>query len=254
MQLKKLWYVNASRSSNLVASIYVQRLLIKDVLVDSDHEQPIESVVDMLIKRTEGALEVLSYIQRGDKYIAEGNYEKAIVQYEMAIYYDPDNPYHYRHKAECFIGMESYDEAVEVALKAVKLDPYYPGSYLRLAEAYLGKGADKDGFAAFQEAIKLRPNSPITHLRFGQALLLYGDQGNVEQAVEEFRYAMRNDEQVDEIQARYLRYIGQAWAQFEDFPAAIKAYQQALALDPGNRDMRWDLRFARNKLHHTREN
>lgn len=216
--------------------------------LDQGEEKTIEQSIEILLGRTNGALKVLSYIQEGDQALREQEFDKARFKYELACDLDPENPYHFRHLAECLIGMGRYKEAMTAAQKAVDLDPSYPGSYHRLAEAYIGLGDKAKGYNLYEEAIRLKPNDPTTHKRYGQALLLYGDHSDIKRAIEQFKEAMNYDQPQTDFQILYLHYVARALARFGDYETAIDWYRQALALAPNDESLWFELQQNRYEL------
>ena len=88
---------------------------------------------------------------------------------------------------------ESFDKSLktaeELAHKALSLDDSWPGAYSLLGAVYSMKGEVKEAIALNRKAVALSPNSANFHAWLGAILL--DEEGNAEEAIEEFKIARR---------------------------------------------------------------
>lgn len=73
------------------------------------------------------------YYQIGGKYASEGNYEKAIENFNKEIEREPKNYYAWFNKALCNSYLKEYDKSIKHFSKAIELNPDYYKAYLNRA-------------------------------------------------------------------------------------------------------------------------
>lgn len=203
--------------------------------------------VDNLVGRIYGALKVLPSIHQGDTFLRGREWAKALLQYELAHHHDPENPYHLRHIGQCCIRLARYEDAAAALNEALALDPGYPGTYRWLGELCIDKLDYAPAIAWMEKAIELDRRSPDLHRRLGEILALRGEPGDTKKAVDEFKEAMVLDKPEETVQALYLAYIARTYANVAEFEQALSWYEQALALDPTNGIIEFELRLMKSK-------
>lgn len=71
------------------------------------------------------------YKNIGNQEFKEGNYEKAIENYTLAISIDPNNCIYYSNRAGAFINKGDLEQGLKDAEKCLELDSKFIKGYLR---------------------------------------------------------------------------------------------------------------------------
>ena len=168
-----------------------------------------------------------------------------------------------------------YDQAVEAYQQAIKLDATFGAAYHGLARAYVNMGRSPDALAPMQTAVRLEPNDSYTHLdlgitlqnlrRFDEALVeineakrlsprdaavqnylgnLFLNMGRTTDALAAYQEALR----LNPGQAKYKYNSGLALMQLGRFAEAIAPLEEELRADPRHREARYLLSDAYGKL------
>lgn len=109
--------------------------------------------------------------------------------------------------------------------------------------AYYHQGAYDDALRAYESALVNAPDNGLFYFNVAQAL---EGRGEVEQAIEALEQAiLRGDRSVQVASYHNLGNVYFRQGRYED---AIEAYRQALRLDDGNEDTRFNLELALSML------
>jgi len=95
----------------------------------------------------------------------------------------------------------------------------------------------------YQDALLEDPGSPLIQFNVGDVLY---KKGNFEKSMESFQKAVDADDPIVQSQVYYN--IGNSLYRQNKLPESILAYEQALKLNPGDQDAKYNLEFVRNKL------
>ncbi|KAI9470021.1 MAG: hypothetical protein EXX96DRAFT_588461 [Benjaminiella poitrasii] len=103
-----------------------------DVFYESVDYQP-EELKKLLEEATE-------YKNKGNTYFSQGEYKKAIAEYENALFTCPeslqkDRAVYFSNIAACHLKQNEYKEARDMCIQALTLDPTYQKALLRKAQA-----------------------------------------------------------------------------------------------------------------------
>ncbi len=112
--------------------------------------------------------------------------------------------------------------------KVVTLEPNKIDNHLLLGQLYTLKHDTADAKAQFEEAQRIDPGSEDVVLNLAR---LYGEQGNIAQAV-----SVLKDVPADERTPKIDLALGSVYDQMKDTKSAIAAYQDALSNQPDNLD------------------
>src|SRR5262245_2310546 len=82
---------------------------------------------------TSRSVTAISYVERGAAWLAKGELERAITDFELAIASDPNLAYGYNSRGVARWRLKDYERAVADFTSAIQLDP-------RFAEAYVNRG------------------------------------------------------------------------------------------------------------------
>lgn len=66
-----------------------------------------------------------SFIENGNENFSQSKYFEAVVQYNLAIKINPDNPCAYYNKAIALMKLGNHDEAVKTFDKVMLINPNY---------------------------------------------------------------------------------------------------------------------------------
>ena len=78
-------------------------------------------------------------INLGNKYLADGKYQEAIIEFEKAITIDKKNVQAYIGAAEAYINTNNIDKAEEVLNIAIENIPNKPDVYIELSDIYINE-------------------------------------------------------------------------------------------------------------------
>ena len=138
------------------------------------------------------SLTSVDYFRKGNDYANQGDYGKAIEDYDEAIRLDPKyaGAYHSRGQAYGLLGQ--YERAIEDFDEAIRLDPQYAKAYNNRGNAYQELGQYERAIEDYDEAIRLDPQDAVTYHNRGYA---YHNLGQYERAIEDYDEAIRLDPQ-----------------------------------------------------------
>lgn len=142
------------------------------------------------------------------------------------------------------------DEAIALFRKAVEIEPASYPSYLHLGLRYTKKGQYENALRAYQQAITTTPERMVQadcHHRMGEIYLIQNDPrkaiSSFERAIslqkdpfylKEQRIALEMKRSNIAFESSLYRYLGAAYFLNNNYQEALKAFRQALALDPEN--------------------
>ncbi|ODM99845.1 RNA polymerase II-associated protein 3 [Orchesella cincta] len=102
---------------------------------------------------------------KGNQYLKEKNYEKAIECYSEGIRCDKQNALLYANRAQAYLFDKQYSKAVEDCTDSIKFDSTYVKSYFRRAKAFIELGKLNDAKNDCNQALKIDPkNSEVRNM------------------------------------------------------------------------------------------
>lgn len=178
--------------------------------------------------RERGKSEVLSatsYYEKGNEYYEQGDYDKAIENYSMAIILNPNFLECYFNRALCYYNKKNYNKAIEDYSRAAEIDPENPMIYNNRGDAYYRKQEFDSAIADYDKAISLNKDYLKAHYNRG---LAYACLQDYETAVENFTRVT----EIDPNFAEAYNARGLAYEYLEKYEEAIADYEKALELNP----------------------
>lgn len=136
-----------------------------------------------------------------------------------------------------FLEKENYDKAIVNLKKAVDIEPEYADALAGLATAYTYKDDLDTAITYYEKAFALDNETPVL---VSNLILTYNNKGCDDKILDVVKRA--DPECFDKIDfAETLNIIGVCYADAGDFNNAVKFYNKALKLDPGNKQIRDNL-------------
>ena len=91
----------------------------------------------------------------GDKFFENGDYERALTEYETALQKNPEAPYLVRAKARALMQLERNEEALDWFDRAALLQPYFGGTYANRGILYDRLGQYELAIRDYEKALEL---------------------------------------------------------------------------------------------------
>lgn len=110
------------------------------------------------------------YCFRGDALNKKLEYDKAIADYDEAIRLDPKKALAFYCRGSFWDGKGKYDRAIADYDEAIRLDPTKALVYCCRGNIWDGKGEYDKAIADYDEAIRLDPDYPLVHYYLAQLL------------------------------------------------------------------------------------
>jgi tetratricopeptide (TPR) repeat protein len=99
--------------------------------------------------------DVAAYINRGSAYVRKGQMEKAIADYDQAIDIAPDYAEAYTGRGAILYVEKAYEEAIEDFTQAIEVNPEFSGAYYNRGLAYLDLEQKDQAIADFERVVEL---------------------------------------------------------------------------------------------------
>src|SRR5215475_13756898 len=115
-----------------------------------------------------------SYLERGASWLAKGEIERAIADYDLAIAFDARSALAYYNRAVARQRKGDLDGAVGDYDRAIELNPRYEDTYLNRGVIRDGQGERAAGINDFSRVIEFNPRQADTYCGRGVARLAQG--------------------------------------------------------------------------------
>jgi Tfp pilus assembly protein PilF len=119
----------------------------------------------------------LSHHLLGTVFTEQGNFDKALQQFNIAISLDETNPDVLNDKGVLLQKMGNFNEAVEVLLLAVKYDPLFKDALNNLGICLCSLNLYKEAKDVFQKAVDIEPRFFASHCNLAFALQMLNETG-----------------------------------------------------------------------------
>lgn len=178
----------------------------------------------------------MTWVQKGDNYVAQEHYAEAISAYEQALAIDPYNSSVWNRLGLAHRKAGRNEDAVLSFEKAVGLDPYYSSAWNNKGDALTLLGRYQEAIQAYDRALAINSNDIYALVKKGNNVQEMGNPGEAMKIYEEVvRLAERevrkhpNDAMFD---ASLWTTKGDALASLGRYHEALEAYQTALQINP----------------------
>jgi tetratricopeptide (TPR) repeat protein len=165
----------------------------------------------------------LAYFIRGKAFKAEGQFDRAIKDFNKAIDLNPYYHQTYHNRASVFAKIGQLDKAIDDYTVSINARPT-PDAYYERGVIYSTRGDTDKAIEDFRKAINMNPRDYEAYTRLG---ILYGKVGSLSRAIESFDKAI-------EINPNY-HFIygnrGHAYYLMGDNEKALENFNKAVALD-----------------------
>lgn len=171
--------------------------------------------------------------KRSNYYFDQGDIENALADALAMIKNAPDNAQYYIYLSDIYFSMQETDLAEETLQKSIALDPDNNEARLKLAELYFHLKMTEESMAVLDEAIQRQTHNPKAHLIRAFNLKDLGDTTGYLRILQ-----LVIDQDPTEIKA-FLE-LGYFYQKQLD-PIAMNYYQNALRIDPSNKEINYNL-------------
>jgi tetratricopeptide (TPR) repeat protein len=124
-------------------------------------DQQIQGCTELLKSADNNKVLAIIYNNRGNGYVAKGEYDLAIKDYEQAIKDDAQYAKAFNNRGVAYQKQDQYDLALQDFDAAIKLDPDYANAFANRGETYSKKGDFSSAAKDFDAAIRLQPKTTI---------------------------------------------------------------------------------------------
>lgn len=166
-----------------------------------------------------------AYNDLGNECYENGEYEKAVENYNLAISLDPKTFKAYFNRALNYYQLKEFDKSLADYNKSAELDPSNPAIYNNRGDVYYHKQDFQSAIKDYDKAISLDPNYMKAFYNRG---LSYCSLENYEMGIKDFTKVIELKQ--DFAEAYHLR--GLAYEYSGNFSSAIVDYKKALELKP----------------------
>jgi tetratricopeptide (TPR) repeat protein len=177
------------------------------------------------------------YMSRGDAFQMDGQYDKAIEDYNKAIKLNPESFYAYAGRGKVFQLQGQYDKTIKDYSKAIELCPEDTNAYYNRGEVFRLQGQYDKAIKDYSKSIELKPKNAFAYGGRGDAFRL---QGQYDKAIEDCSKAIKLYPKGDFAYA--IR--GATYRAKGDNKQAISDLEKALELDPKREFAQSELKLA----------
>jgi tetratricopeptide (TPR) repeat protein len=138
----------------------------------------------------DGTLRAGAYGNRGNVYLAQGNQDRALADYNDAIRIDPRLPHPHIGRGVVYLNMGNHAGALADLTEAIRREPRATSAYHHRGRTYRRMGDHARAIADFSETIRLDPANAAAYISRAYSHLGNGD---ADRALADFDALVRRD-------------------------------------------------------------
>jgi tetratricopeptide (TPR) repeat protein len=168
----------------------------------------------------------------GLAYNASKKYEKAIECFEKAVKIDPKDAFAWDYMGTSYDELKKYEKAIDCYEKAVKINPKYAFAWNNMGLAYNALKKYEKAFECYEKAVKIYPKCAPAWSNMG---LAYDALKKYEKAIECYEKAVECYEKSLWIGHRCSfewNNMGTSYDELKKYEKAIECYEKAIEIDP----------------------
>lgn len=192
-----------------------------------------KALAELCIKIDKDPDNAALYYKRAQYYYGTGNIEDGFKDAGMAVKLDPKNSTYQVLISDFYFAKRETDLAEEALQKAIQIDPNNNDARLKLAELYYHLGMPTECNATLDEALKIKNFNPTAHLIRSFLLKEAND------TIGMLRMLQLVIDQNPKEKKAFLE-LGYYY-QERGNPLAIQYYQNALRIDPKDKEIHYNL-------------
>ncbi len=183
----------------------------------------------------------IAYNNRGNAYNFNGQYEKAINDFNRAIEIKPGLEIAYFNRGTVYEKLKVYDKAIADFTEALNIQPAFVMGYVDRGAIYSRIGEYDKAYNDLTRALQLNPHIAEAYYNLG---VLYFNLKNYNLALENYNKALDIDSYLS------VAYVsrGDIYFIYGDFAKSLENYTKAIAIDTLNVDAYYNRAVTRTRL------
>jgi tetratricopeptide (TPR) repeat protein len=200
-----------------------------DVCKDSrDPQRSIAACSSIIAASKKSDVQVAEiFMHRGSAYFYQGDYDRAIADYDSALQLRPDFSKVFDGRGLAYERKGDHDRAFQDFDQAIRLDPNFSEAYHHRGRAHQGKNEFVQALQDFDQAIRLDPNSANPYYYRGE---IYQQQGDSTRALQDFNRAIELNPNFTAALVRR----GLLRLKNRDYDQAIPDFERTIRLEPNS--------------------
>jgi tetratricopeptide (TPR) repeat protein len=193
------------------------------LLANEENEQNYKQAIDLVTKSIELNKHGKFYFVRGNMYKELKKYDKAIEDFQEAIYLNFKSTNTYNDLGGSYYNQNKYEKAIEFYNEAIKSDSEFDEGYNNLGNAYYNTQKYDLAIYNYKKAIELKPK--YNRYRYLGLAFYYNNQ--YQDAINSYKEAVKLKTDC------YFCYnsLGLAHYQKKEYEEAISTYKKAIEID-----------------------
>lgn len=173
----------------------------------------------------------MAYKIKGDYFAAQKDYEKAFINYRLALLCSSANMEARSGFVRSYIGLGQYDQAVKEAKKSLEIAPESPEANFVMARAFVKNKQYKEGYDILKKVLSRNPKNLDDFL---DTTDVFVEEGALDLAVKILKEAVKYDPKSAPARIR----LGDIMERAGDKTAALDVWKAALEQAPDNKDLK----------------
>ncbi len=166
-----------------------------------------------------------NYVSRAEAYIRLGEFDSALIDYNMVVQLLPADASGYLGRATAFAAQNNYTSAIDEFSRALAIDPGSTAALIGRAQSYFAQGDYPRAIDDYDRVIELNPDNANGYLGRGEA---YMHARAYRQALNDFNQAIviKSDDSDAYVQR------GLAYVSLGEYDRATTDYDMAIRINP----------------------